>query len=59
MQERVCKIELSIIKLRGDEDVADGLTKHVERNNMDVYMDKRGFALRDGRHVLCPHLANA
>ncbi len=31
MQDRVAKGELEIKKVKGEENVADGLTKHVER----------------------------
>ncbi len=55
---RVRRGELSIIKVRGEENVADCLTKHVERNNMEKYMSECGFGLRDGRHDLCPQIGD-
>ena len=58
VQERVRRGELSIVKVRGEDNVADGLTKHVERNKMERYMEKCGFALREGRHELGPHLGD-
>ena len=58
VQERVRRGELSIIKVRGEENVADGLTKHVERHKVEQYMKDFGFVLRDGRHELRPHLGD-
>ena len=40
-QERVRREELSIIKVRGEDDVADGLAKHVERNKMEKNMETK------------------
>ncbi len=40
-QERVRRGELS--KVRGEGNVADGLTKHVERSNMEMTMEKCGI----------------
>ena len=40
VQERVRRGELSIIKVRGDDIVADGLTKHVERSKNEMHMEK-------------------
>ncbi len=53
-QERFRREELSIIKVRGEDSVADGLTKHVERGEMETYMEKCGFVRHAGRHELCP-----
>ncbi len=36
-------------------DVADGLTKHVERYKMDAYMKACGVVPKSGRHELCPY----
>ncbi len=58
VQERVRRGELSLIKVRGGDNVADGLTKNVERSNMEMHMDKCGFVLREGRHELCPYLGD-
>ena len=38
VQERVRTGELPIIKVRGEDNVADGLTTHVDRNKIDMYM---------------------
>ncbi len=52
------KKELSIVKVRGEDNVADGLTKQVDRFKMDRYMKACGFTYRGGRHELCPHLGD-
>ncbi len=37
--------ELEIKKVKGEENVADGLTKHVEPAQMDYYMKKCGLGV--------------
>ncbi len=58
VQERVRGGELSIIKVRGVDNVADGLTKHVERSERGMYMERCGFVLHEGRHELRPYLGD-
>lgn len=38
VQDQLAKGEVSIAKLKGEENVADGLTKHVDRQKMEQYM---------------------
>ncbi len=57
-QDRVAKEELFIKKVKGEENVADGLTKHVERAKMDYHMKECGLVRRSGRHELCPRLGD-
>ncbi len=38
----------------GQENIADGLIKHVGRAKMDYYMKECGFVRRSGRHELRP-----
>ena len=59
VQDRVAKGELTIVKVKGEHNVADGLTKHVDRTKMDEYLKKCGLARRNCRHELCPHLSEA
>ncbi len=59
VQERVLRGELSIIKVRGEDNVADGLTKHVERSKMEMYMEMCGIVRREGRRELCPYFRGA
>ena len=56
VQESVRRGELPIIKVRGAGNVADCLTKHVERSKMEMRMEMRCFVRREGRHELCPYL---
>ncbi len=58
VQHRVAKGELEIKKVRGEENVADGLTKHAERAKMDYYSKECGLVPRSGRHELCPRLGD-
>ncbi len=54
VQEKVRRGGLSIIKVKGRGNMADGLTKHVARKTMENQMNQCGFAFRDGRHELRP-----
>ncbi len=36
----------------GENNVADGFTKHVEMRKMDAYMKARAVVLKSGRHEL-------
>ena len=52
VQERGRRGDLSMIKVRGEDNVADGLTKHVERSKMEMHMERCGFVRREGRPYL-------
>ena len=56
VQDRVAKGELKIVKVRGEDNVADGLTKHVDKPKMEQYLKACGFVRRSGRHELSPAL---
>ena len=58
IQDRVAKGELKIVKVKGEESVADGLTKHVDRQKMEQYMKARSIVRRSGRHELSPSLGD-
>ena len=58
VQDRVAKGELSVVKVTGEENVADGLTKHVDRQKMEQYMEMCSMVRRSGRHELCPRLGH-
>ncbi len=59
VQERVARGELKIVKVRGEDSVADGLTKHVEKPKMEQYLKVCGFVKRSGRHELSPALGES
>ncbi len=59
VHDRVAKGELNIAKVRGGEYVADGLTKHVDRQNMEQYTKACGMVRRSGRHELSMQLGNS
>ena len=54
IQERVARGDIMIEKVRGEDNVADGLTKHVDKQKMDQFMSECGFEKRSGRHELSP-----
>ena len=56
IQERVARGDIVIEKVRGEDNVADGLTKHVDKQKMDQFMSECGFEKRSGRHELSPAL---
>ena len=56
IQERVARGDIVIEKVRGEDNVADGLTKHVDKQKMDQYLSECGFEKRSGRHELSPAL---
>ena len=58
IQERVAKGDITIKKVRGEDNVADGLTKHVDKQKMDQYLRECGFVRRSGRHELSPALGD-
>ncbi len=58
-QDRVAKGELTVVKVKGENNVADGLTKHVERHKMGAHMNACGFVRRSGRQEFCPSLGGA
>ena len=56
IQERVARGDIMIKKVRGEDNVADGLTKHVDKQKMDQYLRECGFVGRSGRHESSPTL---
>ena len=58
VQDRVAKGELSVVKVKGEENVADGLTKHVDRQKMEQHLAACSMVRRSGRHELCPRFGD-
>ena len=54
VQDRLAKGGFSVVKVKGEENVADGVTKHVDRQKMEQYMNARCMVRRSGRHELSP-----
>ncbi len=47
-----CEGECSVAKVKGEENVADGLTKRVVTQKMEQYVKARSMVRRSGRHEL-------
>ena len=47
VQDRVAPGKLKIVKAKAVDNVADGLTKHVDKQKMEQYMKTRGSVLGD------------
>ncbi len=48
-----------MVKVRGEENVADDLAKHVDRQKMEQHMETCGVVRRSGRRELSPHLGDS
>jgi len=57
LQQRVASEDLKIEKVKGAENVADALTKHLGVEDMKMHMDGVGLEHRSGRHNLMPEVA--
>ena len=55
----MAKGELKIVKVKGEENVTDGLTKHVDRQKMEQHREACGIVRRSGRHELSPQLGDS
>ncbi len=55
----MAKVELKIVKVKCEESVAYGLTKHVDRQKMEQYVEACGIVLRSGRHELSLQLGDS
>jgi hypothetical protein len=57
VQEKVINKEVRIVKVDGADNVADILTKHVDRKDLDKHLASMGFERVSGRHSIMPILA--
>ncbi len=48
----MAKGELIVVKVKRENNAADGLTKHVERHKMEEHAKARGAVRQSGRHEL-------
>ena len=58
VQDQLAKGKLSVVKSKGEENVADGWTKHVYRQKMEQHMAACSRVRRSGRHELCPRIGD-
>ena len=57
VQEKVSSGRIAIVKVRGDNNIADALTKHVDQDNIDRHMTGTRQRIACGRHELAPTTA--
>ncbi len=53
IKDHAAKGELAIAKVIGENNVADGLSKHMATHKLDAHMKVCGVAQKSGRHELC------
>ncbi len=58
MQDRVARVEFKIVKVKvkGKENAADGLAKHVDTHKIEQDLKACGMVRRSGRRDLSPQL---
>ena len=54
LQEKVYQGEITIHKVKGEENIADALTKNVERKTLEEHIRLAGVEIRIDRHPLAP-----
>ena len=54
IQERIMNGDMKLVKVPGEENVADLMTKHLDRRKMDYFLEKLCIRRREGRHVIAP-----
>ena len=54
IQDRVSRVDLTITKVNGKENLADNLTKHVSAEDIRVHLYRTGQAIVAGRHSIFP-----
>jgi hypothetical protein len=54
LQDKVSKKEVKVVKIKGDENPADHLTKFLSQNGIKQHMDWIGQRYVKGRHRLMP-----
>ncbi len=56
VQDRVAEGEVSAVKVKGEKNVADTLTKHADWQQMEQYMEACSMVRRSDGHEFCPRL---
>ena len=54
VQERVSRGDITVVKVMGENNLADILTKYVSRDLMDKHLQNMSCYRVDGRHTLAP-----
>jgi hypothetical protein len=57
VQEKVAQGIVDMVKIPGSENLADILTKHVDRNTLDKHLLKMNIHREEGRHKIMPLLS--
>ena len=58
VQEKVSEGRIKIVKVKGEDNIADALTKHVDHDNITRHLTGTGQRIANGRHELAPTMAN-
>ena len=58
VQERTQRGDIEIVKVKGEDNIADILTKHVPRDLLDKHLKNIGCERRCGRHQLSPAIVD-
>ncbi len=58
IQDRVAMGELTTVKVKGENNVADGRTKLVERHKVEEHMKARGVVRKSGPRDFCHYLGD-
>ena len=56
VQEKVRNGEITLVKVEGKENLADGLTKYVDKDGIEWHLVETGQSMVGGRHKLCPEV---
>ena len=54
LQEKVNNKEIEIRKVKGEDNIADALTKHLDQRHISRHMHDTRQRIQDGRHELAP-----
>ena len=54
VQEKVSEGRIRIVKVKGEDNIADALTKHVDHDNIARHLIGTGQRIASGRHELAP-----
>ena len=54
LQEKVNNNDIEMRKVKGEDNVADALTKHLDQQNIIKHLQATGQMIQEGRHELAP-----